>query len=95
MTTKTVKQIVDEYLAKQNEEKKILDYAIVVKVNGANSVTNVKYFNVSDINESLYYDLEYYGMEMSQISFTCEDCTGKSRVSIIGKIIETSSELKE
>jgi hypothetical protein len=95
VTTKTVKQIVDEYLAKQNEQKKILEYAIITKVNGANSVETVKYLNVTDINEYPFYDLEYYGMKMSRMSFTCDDCTGKNSVFLIGKIIETSRELKE
>jgi hypothetical protein len=93
--TKTVKQVVDEYLAKQNEQKRIFDYIVVIKTNGINSVETVKYTSVDDIRASIFPDIELYGMKLYKITFSHIEGNEKNIVTVIGKIIEYSETVRE
>jgi hypothetical protein len=88
--TKTVKQIVDEYLAKQNEPK--YESVRIIEVNGANSVETKIYCNVSNIKFQNGGDISWYGVCMMPITFTHTDCSGNQcNEYIIGKIIKISN----
>lgn len=88
--TKTVAEVVKEYLAQQNEPKKTYERIVVCKMNGCNSVETVHYSNVTDVNCSVFEEIKLYGMCMYKISFVHADEIGTHRVQVIGKIIEFS-----
>ena len=87
---RTVKQIVDEYVARQNEPK--YESIKVIEVNGMNSVETKVYENVANVKFPKGEAISWYGVCMMPITFTHTDSTGHQQEEyIIGKIIKISN----
>jgi hypothetical protein len=85
--TKTIKEVVDEYLEKQKEP--IFESVLVIKMNGSNSIETKRYFNVSDINRSIFPEINLYGNDLYKLSFSYMENGKKIKIQFIGWIIES------
>lgn len=93
--TKTVKQLVDEYLAKNDEQKRTFDEITVIQINGCNSIETVEYKNVEDIGMSAFPYITLHGYDLYKMNFTCMKGTRKHKMQVIGDILKFSEPVEE